>query len=43
MKADERHNRSGKLTSAKVYEVDDHFNAPDPEDFLKCTKTNVTC
>ena len=43
MKADGRHNRSGKLGSAKVYEVDDCFTAPDKEFFLQWAKTNVTC
>ena len=48
MKTNERHNRSGKLGSAKVYEVDNRFNAPDPGDFFavdenKCNLLNYLC
>ena len=48
MKTDERHNRSGKFGSAKVYEIDDRFNAPDPGDFFavdenKCNLLNYLC
>ena len=41
MKAGERHHRSGKSRAEKVYEVNDHFKAPDPTEFFAVAKNKA--